>query len=57
MSGQLDFRVPDRVALDEIDLYTEVLIAVAVRDEPLSTAELDVVLGIDSMAQAVAGCR
>ncbi|MFJ9555538.1 hypothetical protein ACIRPH_17110 [Nocardiopsis sp. NPDC101807] len=36
----------DRVALDEIDLYSEVLIAVACADHPLSPAEIDRVLGL-----------
>jgi hypothetical protein len=43
---QLDLRVHDRVALDEIELYAEVLSAVAVADRPLTTAELDEALGI-----------
>jgi hypothetical protein len=43
---QLDLRVHDRVALDEIDLYTDVLGAVAAADRPLTDAELDEVLGI-----------
>jgi len=43
---QLDLRVHDRVALDEIDLYTDVLSAVATADRPLTYAELDEVLGI-----------
>jgi hypothetical protein len=42
----LDLRVPDRVALDEIELYSEVLSAVAVCDRPLTAAELDEVLGV-----------
>jgi len=44
--GQLDLRVHDRVALDEIDLYTDVLSAVAAADRPLTDAEIDAVLGI-----------
>jgi hypothetical protein len=44
---QLDLRVHDRVALDEIELYAEVLSAVAVTDRPLTIAELDEALGID----------
>lgn len=44
----LDLRVPDRVALDEIELYAEVLSAVAVCDRPLTAQELDEVLGIRS---------
>jgi hypothetical protein len=44
--GQLDLRVPDYVALDEIDLYAEVLSAVAASDRPLTREELDEVLGL-----------
>lgn len=36
----------DHVALDEIELYAEVLIAVADADRPLSPAEIDRVLGL-----------
>ena len=44
---QLDLRLHDRVALDEIELYSEVLTAVAASgDEPLSRTELDAVLGV-----------
>jgi hypothetical protein len=50
LSEQLDLRVPDRVALDEIELYTEVLSAVAVVDRPLTSDELDQVLGVRSVA-------
>jgi hypothetical protein len=56
----LDFRVPDRVALDEIELYAEVLSAVAVCDRPLTAQELDEVLGIQSAVASSAdlsGCR
>jgi hypothetical protein len=45
---QLDLRVHDRVALDEIELYAEVLTAVASADRPLTPAELDEALGISS---------
>jgi hypothetical protein len=45
---QLDLRVHDRVALDEIELYAEVLSAVAAADRPLTAAELDEALGIHS---------
>jgi hypothetical protein len=44
---QLDLRVHDRVALDEIELYAEVLTAVAASDRPLTSAELDEALGIE----------
>lgn len=43
---QLDLRLHDRVALDEIELYAEVLTAVAASDGPLTRTELDTVLGI-----------
>ena len=46
MREHLDLRVPDRVALDEIELYAEVLSAVAVCDRPLTSKELDEVLGV-----------
>ncbi len=41
-----DLRFHDRVALDEIELYSEVLSAVAAADRPLTIAELDEVLGL-----------
>ena len=43
-------RVHDSVALDEIDLYAEVLGAVAASDRPLTPEELDEVLGATSVA-------
>ena len=46
MAEQLDLRVHDRVALDEIELYSEVLSAVAASDRPLTAEELDHVLGV-----------
>ncbi len=52
MRGQLDLRVPDYVALDEIDLYAEVLGAVAASDRPLTREELDEVLGLRPAAGA-----
>jgi hypothetical protein len=42
----VDFRVHDRVALEEIDLYADVLGAVAASDRPLTADELDKVLGV-----------
>jgi hypothetical protein len=47
-----DLRFHDRVALDEIELYAEVLSAVAAADRPLTIAELDEVLGLGSSAGA-----
>ncbi len=43
---QVDLRVHDDVALDEIELYADVLTAVAASDGPLSQSELDVALGL-----------
>jgi hypothetical protein len=42
----VDLRVHDMVALDEIELYAEVLSAVAATDRPLTDDELDEVLGV-----------
>jgi hypothetical protein len=46
MHGYVDLRVHDRVALDEIELYAEVLGAVAASDRPLTDDEIDEVLGL-----------
>ena len=51
MIGQLDLRVHDRVAMDEIELYAEVLSAVAVSDGRLTAEELDQVLGLTPAAR------
>jgi len=51
---QIDLRVHDDVALDEIELYAEVLSAVAASDGPLSRTELDAVLGV--RRRPVCGC-
>ena len=51
---QLDLRVHDRVALDEIELYAEVLSAVATLDRPLTSTELDTVLGLPPAVAAPA---
>ena len=51
----LDLRVHDRVALDEIELYAEVLSAVAAADRPLTAEELDRVLGVRLAARASMG--
>jgi hypothetical protein len=49
----LDLRVHDRVALDEIELYAEVLTAVAVCDRMLTAAEVDAALGLGSVARVI----
>lgn len=46
MPQHVDVRVHDQVALDEIDLYTDVLSAVAASDGPLTVDELDRALGV-----------
>jgi hypothetical protein len=57
MRGDVDLRVPDLVALEEIELYAEVLSAVAVADRPLTTEEIDEVLGVRQRAGAEANIR
>ena len=49
MRGDVDLRVPDLVALEEIELYAEVLSAVAMADRPLTTEEIDEVLGLGQL--------
>lgn len=52
MRDDLDDRLSDAVALDEIDLYADVLTAVAAADRPLTDDELDAVLGLDDAPSA-----
>lgn len=47
-----DLRFHDRVALEEIELYSEVLSAVAAADRALTPAEIDEVLGVRRPASA-----
>ncbi len=56
MNDSLDLHdhLHDHVALDEIELYAEVLIAVADADRPLSPAEIDRVLGLSEAPAAPA---
>lgn len=54
MRSDVDLRVHDLVALEEIELYAEVLSAVAVTDRRLTTQEIDQVLGL---ADCAAGSR
>ena len=44
--SELDRRLHDDVALGEIELYAEILSAVAVAERPLTDAEIDIVLGV-----------
>jgi len=45
----LDDRLHDAVALDEISLYGDVLSAVAAADRPLTDDEIDAVLGLSGL--------
>jgi hypothetical protein len=49
---QLDLRVHDLVAMDEIELYAEVLSAVATAERSLTAEELDRVLGVTPAVSA-----
>ncbi|MGB6456979.1 MAG: hypothetical protein WBH47_21130 [Streptosporangiaceae bacterium] len=55
MRDDVDLRLPDVVALAEIDLYAEVLSAVAAADGPLTIQQIDEVLGVREHASAEAG--
>ncbi|HEX9031077.1 MAG TPA: hypothetical protein VF834_04485 [Streptosporangiaceae bacterium] len=46
MHEDLDERIHDAVALGEIDLYADVLSAVAAADGPLTSDEIDKALGL-----------
>jgi hypothetical protein len=50
----VDLRFHDRVALEEIELYAEVLSAVAAADRSLTIDEIDEVLGLSHRAGAEA---
>ena len=46
MRDDLDDRLHDAVALDEIELFSDVLSAVAATDRRLTDEEIDAVLGV-----------
>jgi hypothetical protein len=46
LHDDVDLRFHDRVALEEIELYADLLSAVATADRPLTNAEIDAVLGV-----------
>ena len=46
MSQKADARLEDPTALDEIELYGEMVIAASASDEPLSQEQIDRVLGL-----------
>ena len=52
MHDDVDLRFHDRVALEEIDLYADVLSAVAAADRSLTIDEIDEVLGLRKRAGA-----
>jgi len=52
MHDDVDLRFHDRVALEEIELYAEVLSAVAAADRALTIDEIDEVLGLRQRAGA-----
>jgi hypothetical protein len=54
MHGDVDLRLHDPVALEEIELYAEVLSAVAATDRSLTTDEIDEVLGLRQRTDAEA---
>ena len=54
MRENVDLRFHDVVALEEIELYAEVLGAVAAADGPLTTEQIDEVLGLCGRASAEA---
>ena len=55
MREDVDLRFHDVVALEEIELYAEVLSAVAIADGPLTNEQIDEVLGLRDRASAEAG--
>ena len=54
MRDDVDLRFHDVVALEEIELYAEVLSAVAAADRPLTAEEIDKVLGLRERSGAEA---
>ena len=52
LHDDVDLRLHDRVALEEIELYAELLSAVATAERPLTNAEIDAVLGVRQAATA-----
>jgi hypothetical protein len=57
LHDDVDLRFHDRVALEEIELYSEVLSAVAASDRALTPAEIDEVLGVRRSASAKVRAR
>lgn len=53
MREDLDDTLHDAVALDEISLYGDVLSAVAAADRPLTDDEIDAVLGLRGLHDAI----
>ena len=57
MREDVDHRIHDAVALDEIDLVADVLSAVAAVDRRLTDDEIDAVLGVRQARGASPGAR
>jgi hypothetical protein len=45
--GLSEMWAPDGVALDEIEIYGNLIIAASASDQPLSQREIDAILGVD----------
>ena len=50
--AELDLRVQDPAALEEIELYSELIIVAGESAQPLSQAEIDRVLGVQTIKLA-----
>jgi hypothetical protein len=57
VQDDVNLRFHDVVALEEIELYSEVLSAVAAADRPLTNEEIDEVLGLRERSGAQAKAR
>lgn len=49
--SKVDARVQDRIALDEIELYGELMIAASQSQRPLTREEIDAILGVGPAAR------
>jgi hypothetical protein len=49
--SKVDARVQDGVALDEIELYGELMIAASQSQRPLTREEIDAILGVGPAAR------
>ena len=56
MKDQFEFTLEDTDLLDEVELTTDLIIAATESDLPLSTAEIDRLLGIAQVGETSRGC-